>query len=76
MITDRIFISTIRKAIEAHSLVAPTYAYIFDYKGKYNLGTLFGASESEWGKNELIKKKISWIIFRFFCSSSCACLRG
>lgn len=51
MYTDRFYTSTIRKAIKSHSAIAPdsTYAYVFDYKGKYNLGSLFGSPESEWG---------------------------
>ncbi|ODN01293.1 Esterase E4 [Orchesella cincta] len=50
MYTDRYFSNTLQKAIRAHSRIAPTktYAYIFDYTGKYNLGQLFGVPRSEW----------------------------
>ncbi|CAL8094847.1 unnamed protein product [Orchesella dallaii] len=50
MYTDRFFSNTLQKAIRAHSHLAPTktYAYIFDYTGKYNLGQLFGVPRSEW----------------------------
>jgi len=49
MYTDRIFSAPLDEAIRAHSEVAPTHSYIFSYKGKYNLGTLFGVPKSEWG---------------------------
>lgn len=50
MYTDRYFSNTLHKAIHAHSQIAPTktYAYIYDFVGKYNLGELFGVPRSEW----------------------------
>ncbi len=41
----------IHKAIKVHSQFAPTYAYVFGFKGKYSLGSLVGRQPSEWGKN-------------------------
>lgn len=51
MYTDRFYSNTLHKAIHAHSRIAPTqtYAYMFDYVGKYNLGELFGVPRGEWG---------------------------
>ncbi|ODN02960.1 Venom carboxylesterase-6 [Orchesella cincta] len=50
MYTDRIFTNGIQQAIRSHGSIAPTYAYIFSYKGQnYNLGEVFGAAKSEWG---------------------------
>lgn len=49
MYTDRIFTNTIQHSIRTQSSVAPTYAYLFDYMGKYNLGQVFGAAKPEWG---------------------------
>lgn len=60
MYTDRYYTTSIRQAIRAHSSLLPdsTYAYLFDFKGKYNLGSLFGIPESDWGKIEIFMKKI------------------
>jgi hypothetical protein len=40
----------VMKGIQSHSVVAPTYAYIFGFKGKYSLGERVGRSSSDWGK--------------------------
>lgn len=46
---DRLTLSGVHKAIHAHSRVAPTYGYIFGYKGKYSLGRVVGRDAKNWG---------------------------
>ncbi|XP_035709631.1 venom carboxylesterase-6-like [Folsomia candida] len=49
IITDRFFLSGIYKSIQAHVQIAPTYSYIFDVNGQYNIIENFGYSRNEWG---------------------------
>jgi len=51
MVTDRTFLCGVYKAAQAHSQIAPTYSYIFDYNGQYNAITNYGYSTSEWGES-------------------------
>ncbi|CAG7821886.1 unnamed protein product [Allacma fusca] len=46
---DRLFLHGVFKAITLHSHVAPTFAYYFQYKGKYNAANLYGYNSDEWG---------------------------
>lgn len=46
----RLIYSGIHKALQAHSAHAETFAFMFGYKGKYNLATLAGIQSSNWGK--------------------------
>ncbi|ODN01310.1 Esterase 6 [Orchesella cincta] len=46
---DRLFMPGIHQAIKTHATIAPTYAYVFGFKGKYSLGSLVGRLPSEWG---------------------------
>lgn len=52
---DRLFMPGIHKAIKVHSQVAPTYAYVFGFKGKYSLGSLVGKTPAEWGNVTSLK---------------------
>ncbi|CAG7821889.1 unnamed protein product [Allacma fusca] len=47
--SDRIFVNEFHEALLAHSKIAPTYAYIFRYKGKYNVANFMGINTPEWG---------------------------
>ncbi|CAG7815080.1 unnamed protein product [Allacma fusca] len=49
MYTDRHFGNSLHKALQYHSKIAPTYSYVFDFMGKYNLGNLIGQRQHEWG---------------------------
>lgn len=49
MYTDRIFTNGLQQSIRTQGSIAPTYAYIFDFMGNYNLGQVFGAAKQEWG---------------------------
>jgi carboxylesterase type B len=49
MATDRYFTLGTHKALQLHSEIAPTYAYLFSYEGKYNLANLAGITTKEWG---------------------------
>jgi len=48
--TDRMFTAPINKAIKYHSRHGPTYASLFSFLGKYNVGGSVGLPKSEWGK--------------------------
>lgn len=49
VVTDRMFLTGIYEAARAHSQIAPTYSYVFDFNGKYNMITNYGYPASEWG---------------------------
>jgi len=51
---DRLMLPGVYKAIEMHSTTAPTYAYVFGFKGKYSLGERVGRSSNDWGMNHII----------------------
>lgn len=50
----------------AHSKVAPTYAYIFRYKGKYNVANFMGIDADDWGEYSIF---ISFSIVRATCGA-------
>jgi len=52
MATDRNFALPINKAIKYHARNAPTYASLFSFLGKYNLGSTVGVPKREWGIQE------------------------
>lgn len=48
MFGDRLFLPGISEAIRAHSLISPTFAYLFDFRGKYNYANSIGKRSEEW----------------------------
>jgi hypothetical protein len=44
------FGTSVNKAIKYHSRQAPTFASLFSFLGKYNVGSGVGLRKSEWGK--------------------------
>lgn len=50
--TDRMFSVGISKGIKLHARIAPTYASLFSFFGKYNQGKFLGVPQNELGKSE------------------------
>lgn len=62
IVTDRSFLSGVYEAARAHVQVAPTYSYLFDFNGKYNMIVNYGYPASEWG---IVKHLLKYITFLF-----------
>lgn len=52
------FLIGLYEAARAHTQVAPTYSYLFDYNGKYNQITNYGYPASEWGNTCIFDNQI------------------
>jgi len=51
MTTDRMFSYGVHKALQAHSGIAPTYSYLYSYKGRNSIGGVIGIDPKSLGNS-------------------------